>query len=174
MKAIIPIALLLVSLAAISCSSADPNPTIVLIVRHAEKVDNSEDSPLSEAGVQRSQALVRVVEDSSVSAIYSTQYKRNRDTVQPVAESRGIAITEAEVNLDSPGDYGKRLAEQILKHHTGQTVLVVSHRNTMGTIIEALSGKEVGQIEDVYSDLFTIVIPPQGEVRLIKAKYGSL
>lgn len=172
MKGITLIPLLLVSLVAISCDSAKPTPTVVLIVRHAEKVDSSDDPPLSEAGIQRSKALVRVIEDASVTAIYSTQYKRNRDTVQPVTESTGTAITEAEVNLDSPGDYGKRLAEQIMKKHSGQTVLVVSHRNTMGAIIEALSGKEVGQIEDVYSDLFMVVIPPQGEARLIKAKYG--
>ena len=174
MKVITSIALLLISLAAISCDSARPqNPTVVLIVRHAEKVDNSDDPPLSEAGRQRAQALARVVEDSGLSAIYSTQYKRNRETVQPAAESKGIAITVAEVNLDNPGDYGKRLAEQIVKNHSGQTVLVVGHRNTMGAITEALSGKGVGQIEDVYSDLYMVVIPPQGESRLVKAKYGS-
>src|SRR5688500_18552618 len=110
MKVITPITLLLVSLAAISCNSAMPqNPTVVLIVRHAEKDDNSDDPPLSEAGRQRSQALVRVIKDSRLSAIYSTQYKRNRETVQHVAESTGVAVTVAEVNLDSPGDYGKRL-----------------------------------------------------------------
>ncbi|HVF92375.1 MAG TPA: phosphoglycerate mutase family protein [Blastocatellia bacterium] len=165
--------LLLLSLTAICCDRPSANPTVVMIVRHAEKAADTDDTPLSEAGARRAQALVRVAEAAGVDAIYSSQFKRNHDTVQPVADRLGIAVTEAPVNLDAPGDYGARLARQIMQEHSGRTVLVVGHRNTIQALVESLSGKAVDPIADEYSDLFIVVAPPRGPARLIKARYGE-
>jgi hypothetical protein len=93
--------------------------------------------------------------------------------VRPSADRFNVAITEVPVNLDNPDDYAKDLARQILDRNAGQTVLVVGHRNTIGPIVEALSGKQPGKIEDRYTDLFTVVISPDGKSRLIKAEYGA-
>ena len=117
MKAARNVLILLLALGIISCSRPQQSSTIVLITRHAEKASDAEDSPLSEAGVQRAQALVRVVEDAGVSAIYSTQFKRNHDTVQPLSHRLGVSITELPVNLQSPGDYGKMVARDIMEKH---------------------------------------------------------
>src|ERR1043165_8060252 len=87
---------LLFALALDSCGKPQPAPpsTIVLLVRHAEKASDAEDSPLAEAGVERSRALARVAEAANVSAIYTTQFKRNRDTAQPLSEQLKVAVTE--------------------------------------------------------------------------------
>lgn len=174
MKAATKILILLLAFGMLSCSrpQQQQSSTIVLIVRHAEKASDAEDSPLTEAGVQRAQALVRVAEDAGVGAIYSTQFKRNRDTAQPFSTRSGVSVTELPVNLQHPGDYGKRLAKDILEKHAGRTVLVIGHGNTIASTIEGLTNR-AAQIGDVqYGNLFIVTVPPTGAASLIKAQYG--
>src|ERR1043165_3577701 len=105
----------LLAFAAASCARAPQGSTVVIVVRHAEKASDAEDSPLNDAGVQRAQALANVAGDAGVSAVYTTQFRRSHDTARPLAESTGAAVTEMPVNLQSPGDYGQRLARDILE-----------------------------------------------------------
>lgn len=160
---------------AASCSRQQPQQgsTVVLVVRHADKASDAEDSPLNEAGSQRAQALAAVAGDAGVSAIYVTQFKRNHDTAQPLAERTGVAVTEVPVNLQNPGDYGQRLARDILEKHRGQTILVVGHGNTVASIVEGLTGRpqQLGDIQ--YGDLLIVTVPPSGPAGLIRAQYGA-
>lgn len=115
-----------------SCTWQPPQPqgsTVVLVVRHADKVSDAEDSLLNETGSRRAQALAAAAADAGVCAIYTTQFKRNHDTAHPLSERIGVAATEVPVNLQNPGDYGQRLARDILEKHKGKTVLVVGHAN---------------------------------------------
>ncbi len=172
MKAATKVLILLLACGFVSCSRPQQNTTTVLIVRHAEKASDAEDSPLTTAGTERAQALIRVAEDAGVGAIYSTQFKRNRDTAQPLSDRLGVAVTELKVNLQSPGDYGKTLARDIMEKHAGQTVLVVGHGNTIASTIEALTGRAAGIGDVQYQDLFIVTVPPSGAARMIKAQYG--
>ncbi|HEX8651342.1 MAG TPA: phosphoglycerate mutase family protein [Pyrinomonadaceae bacterium] len=172
MKVTTKVLILLLVLGLMSCNRPQANPTVVLIVRHAEKASDAEDSPLTEAGAQRAQALVQVALDAGVSAIYSSQFKRNRDTAQPLADRLGVAVTEMPVNLQSPGDYGKVLARDIIEKHAGQTVAVVGHGNTIASTIEGLTGRASSVSSPAYSDLFIVVVPPAGAAKVMKAQYG--
>lgn len=173
MKAAARVLFVLAALGLAACGGAAGKPTTtVLLVRHAEKASDAEDSPLTEAGARRAQELVRVAAGAGVSAIYSSQFRRNRDTARPLSERSGVGVTEAPVNLSDPGDYGKALARDILERHAGGTVLVVGHANTLGATVEALTGRPA-QIEGVeYHDLFVVTVPPSGAAGLIKAQYG--
>ena len=165
---------LLLALAAGSCAGPSPALTTVLIVRHAEKATGGDDPPLTDAGMRRAQALVGVAREAGVHAIYSSQFKRNVDTVRPLSEATGVAVTEMPVNLEEPGDYGRRLADEIVSKHAGGTTVVVSHLNTIPAIVEALSGRPVAPLNDVeYANLFVVVIPHDGEPRVIRAQYGQ-
>ena len=62
----------------------------VFLVRHAEKVDESEDPLLSAAGKARARALARSLRTAGVKAIYVTQYKRTGLTAAPLAAAAGI------------------------------------------------------------------------------------
>ena len=172
MKRVITVLVLLLASGIASCDRPQAGSTIVLIVRHAEKASDAEDSPLTEAGAQRAQALVRVAVDAGVSAIYSTQFKRNRETAKPLSDRLGIAVTEVPVNLQSPGDYGKMLAGNILEKHSGQTVVVVGHGNTIGSIVEGLTGRAASLGDIQYSDFIIVTIHPAGGARVIRANYG--
>jgi broad specificity phosphatase PhoE len=172
MKRTTSILLLLLAFGVAACNRPQPGSTIVLVVRHAEKASDAEDSPLAEAGVQRAQQLIQVAEEAGVSAIYCSQFKRNLDTARPLSERTGVAITEMPVDLSTPGDYGKLLAKDILEKHRGQTIVVVGHGNTIASTIEGLTGQAV-PIEFVdYSDLLIVTVSPSGGGKLIKAKYG--
>ena len=153
-------------------------PTVVLVVRHGEKAatqNNDPDPSLSEAGVRRAQALVRVAEDAGVSAVYTTQFKRTRETARPLAERLNVPVTALEINRENAGAYPASIAKEILSKHRGRTVLVVGHSNTTSQIVEALSGKSVPALNDAtdFDRLFIVVIPASGTPSLIKATYGA-
>ncbi|HEX8474487.1 MAG TPA: phosphoglycerate mutase family protein [Pyrinomonadaceae bacterium] len=173
MKATPKILVILLALGLAACTRPQPGTTTVLLVRHGEKASEAEDSPLTEAGQQRAQALVRVAEDAGVSAVYSSQFKRNLDTARPLSEHLGIAVTQIPVNPSSLSDYGKSLAVDILGKHRGQTVVVVGHSNTLAATVESLIGRPA-RIDSVeYHDLFVVSVPPTGTATVIKAEYGA-
>lgn len=150
-------------------------PATVIIVRHAEKVSDEENSPLSEVGIKRAQALAAALEKAGVSAIYTSQFDRNKDTARPFAERAGLQITEIPVNLQNPGDYGKNLAEEIKKKHANRTVLVVGHGNTIQATIENLTGETMNLGDIQYTDMFIVNArgsTPEMKGKVVRAQYG--
>ncbi len=64
--------------------------TTVILIRHAER-DNFFN--ITAQGRMRAKALVDVVKDMGITAIYSPNLKRNLDTVTPLASHLGLDIT---------------------------------------------------------------------------------
>lgn len=150
--------------------------TVVLLVRHGEKASGSDDPSLTPAGKQRAEALAGVAADAGVRTVYSTQLHRTRETAQPLAERVGVPVTVRDI---PPGQDGARthadaMARELLELPRGGTVLVVEHSNTLPQIIETLTGVRIAPIPDSeYDNLFIVVLPPSGQGRLIRAKYGA-
>ena len=167
-------AFLSLALAAVSCTHRPSTATVVFVVRHAEKAGGGgDDPPLTEAGLRRSQALIQAVEYANTRAIYTTQFIRNHETAKPLSDKTGVPVTEVPVNLHNPGDYGERLAKEILAKHAGEFVVVVGHQNTVPGVVQALSGQTVPGLRDLeYGSVFIIVVPTDGAPRLIRAQYG--
>jgi broad specificity phosphatase PhoE len=163
---------ILVSVAAVSCDRHTCRSTTVLVVRHAEKASDDADAPLSGAGRDRALALVKVAEQAGVTAIYSSQFTRSKDTAGPLAERLGVAVTEMSVTLDAPGDYGVTLAKDVLDNHAGEAVVIVSHQNTIPAVVDALMGHAAGIEGPQCPDLFVVTIEPGGAARLVRAQYG--
>ena len=74
MKALALFILLFVSVPIVS---AQP---VVVIVRHAEKANGGNDPDLSSAGRARANELARILKDSGITAIFSTEFKRTQET----------------------------------------------------------------------------------------------
>src|SRR5205823_820783 len=66
----------------------------VFLVRHAEKADLSKDAALSAAGEARARALAERLREAGVTAIYTSEYRRTKQTAQPLARALGIAPRE--------------------------------------------------------------------------------
>src|SRR5688572_20109018 len=127
---------LCLSVALFSTEAFSQNKVIVL-VRHAEKADGtSQDPELSPAGKERSLRLIRKVNKYRPKEIYSTDFKRTRDTVQPLAAKRHL-----QVQTYDPRDQ-KALAAKILAS-PNKRVLVSGHSNTVPGLANLLGKKEL-------------------------------
>jgi probable phosphoglycerate mutase len=126
-----------------ACQSVPaPETGTAYLVRHAEKVTSGEamvvadpkDPPLTAAGQSRAKVLAEMLEGEPITAIWSSDYKRTRDTAAPLAD-----LLNLEVQIYDPGDL-EGLAAQ-LRANPNQTVLVVGHSNTTPQLAEALGGE---------------------------------
>lgn len=141
-------------------------PTIVLIVRHAEKSAPTGDIPLSQAGFERAQVLARVLADANLSAIYTGGSIRTVQTTEPLAKRLNLVpqqIDDVEI-----------LAKDILEHHAGQTVLVVHHSHTVPQIIKALGADTKPKIaENEFDKLFVVTVYAPHRAEVLILRYGK-
>lgn len=143
--------------------------TTVVLVRHAEKVDDSADPILSETGSARAAALADALADAGVTAIFTTQFQRTRLTAAPLGERAGVTPI---VVAATSGNHIADVAARVREAANEGTVVVVGHSNTVPAIILALGGPDVGQIPDSqYHNLFVLTLS-DGGVRLIRGEYG--
>jgi broad specificity phosphatase PhoE len=143
----------------------------VILVRHAEKEivpPENKDPNLSAAGQARAQELLRMFGGAGIDAVYATQYKRTQQTVKPLADKLGIAVTKIEAKQTA------ELVKQIRARPAGQTVFIAGHNNTVPEIIAALGGPQMPIIpETEYDNLYVLTVPSEGAPKLLKMKYGS-
>lgn len=145
-------------------------PITVLIVRHAEKAATpAADPPLTAEGRVRARALLDAVRDAHVSAIITTQYLRTRATAEPTATALGI---KPDVVTAGTATHAADVAAAV-RAHSGKTVLVVDHSNTIPAIVEALGAKRPPAICDSeYDNLYLVTIAADGSAGLVRASYG--
>ncbi len=161
---------MVVALSSCVASRDDSGFTTVILVRHAEKDSVGDDPVLIEGGIERARSLAHVLGEANVSAIYATQYSRTRQTAQPVADVFGMDVFQ----LGTGAEYVQGMVDLIRSAHVGETVVVVSHSNTVPAIIEALGAGPAPSIdEDEYDDLFVVTIDDEGEAGLLALRYGA-
>ncbi|HET6228830.1 MAG TPA: phosphoglycerate mutase family protein [Longimicrobiaceae bacterium] len=151
-----------------------PGVTTVIVVRHAEKAtDDPQDPALTPAGHARAAVLAQMLNGTTVSAIYTTQYKRTHETAEPLSAASGVAVTERPIGAANSATYAQDLAREIMATQRGKTVVVVGHSNTVPAIVQALSGQTVPDIADTeYDHLFVVQIPATGTPTVLSNHYG--
>jgi phosphohistidine phosphatase SixA len=148
--------------------------TTIVVVRHAEKsTDDPRDPSLSAIGQQRARDLGVVLKDAGVTDVYVTQYKRTRQTAEPLAQASGSSILERPIDATNSATYAQDLAHEILTRSAGKSVLVVGHSNTVPDIVKALSGNAVPPITDAeYDHIFVVTVPATGSPRVMQLRFG--
>lgn len=146
-------------------------PTIVIVVRHAERGTAPADDPeLTPAGTERALALVEALRDANVQVVLHTPRIRTRDTALPVA--RHFGLTPEIVPLSAGASHVEAMAAAVRKHH-GKTVVVVGHSNTIMQYIAALGGPRRSDLCDhQYNGLYTLALI-HGEAFLVEGQYGG-
>jgi broad specificity phosphatase PhoE len=136
----------------LSAFAADPSSShVIYVVRHAEKSrEPGNDPPLSEAGRARAESLARVLRDSQIAAIYTTEFKRTQETAAPLAKTLGITATVI------PSAQKEALAEKCKT--ASSNILVVGHGDTIPDLLKALGISDAISIaENDYDNLFIVV-----------------
>jgi broad specificity phosphatase PhoE len=163
-------ALLLGTVSAPVLGAQTASPTVVVIVRHAEKAaEPRNDPPLTPVGVQRAQALAAMLRDADVAVVMHTPTTRTRETARPVAERFGL--TPQVLPLGPMPVHAAAVAEAV-RRHPGRTIVVVGHSNTIMPYVEALGGPKRSELCDhQYDGLYTVILDGAG-ARLVEGRYG--
>lgn len=131
---------------------ADRGPTFI-VVRHAEKLAEPPGDPgLDARGLARAEALARRLADTSLAAVYTTDYRRTRATVAPAAASQALAPRTYDARMPA-ADF----AAQLRAAHPSGTVLVAGHSNTVPEIVAALCGCEARPMPETEYDRVSII-----------------
>jgi len=140
--------------------------TTVVLTRHAEKADsNSPDPPLSPEGTRRSELLAWMLTSVDIARIYVTEFRRTKETAQPIAAAKKMRVTEIAADQPNP------LVRAIRALRSG-TVLVVGHSNTLPDLITMLGGPQVRIDEGDFDNLFILFISG-AEVAFLRLQYGT-
>jgi broad specificity phosphatase PhoE len=147
-------------LAAMGWALLAASTTVVVVMRHADKVaDASIDPPLSAAGLERARRLVEVFaggpRDLALDAIFVTQWQRTKATAEPLAGKLGVPVIQVE-DSDVQGLIGR-----IDSGYRGQRVLVIAHSDTVPKIVRALArGVDVPPIDvNEYGTVYVVAVP---------------
>jgi phosphohistidine phosphatase SixA len=113
---------------------------IIVLTRHAEKLDESKDPPLTDQGMERGGAIAYFLKSTPLDAVYATPYSRVRHTLQPSADRFGLAIQE--YSVDTLWEF----AMNILKNTNGN-ILIGGHSNSTPDLANFLIG------DSIYSEI---------------------
>lgn len=124
--------------------------TTYYIVRHAEKLNNTDDSPLSPPGLERANTLRDTLAGKRIDSVFASIRVRTQQTAQPTATAAGTPIQVLPINPNAG------LTDR-LRRINGKNVLIVGHSNTVPQIVQALSGQTAGPInESVFDSMFIV------------------
>ncbi|MEE9380395.1 MAG: histidine phosphatase family protein [Hyphomonadaceae bacterium] len=152
--------------AAMDTETAADDATIIYLVRHAEKTAERPDPELTDAGKARAEALADRLEDAGLTAIYSSDYIRTRDTAAPIAARTGL-----DVQIYDASDMSV-LADQ-LKTMNGH-ILVSGHSNTTPELVDLLGGDYVSPIVEAGENdrLYIVTLNEDGTASSVLERYG--
>ncbi len=142
--------------------------TTYYLVRHAERLDNSKDSPLSSAGQERAEALKERLYPKGVDAVFATPYRRTQQTGQPLANAinKGLTIYGTDTTA---------LFVQALKKEKNKDLLIVGHSNTIPEMVLYFTADTVHIGHDDYDNLFIVKLKRNifgDKIELEKSVYG--
>lgn len=145
-------------------SAAPEQPLVVFLVRHAEKVDSTDASPLTEIGEARAEALAHTLRDAQLDEVHASNYRRTQQTAEPVASAAGLKVQTYDAG-DLPA-LATALAEARGRH------LVVGHSNTTPAMVRLLGG-EATPIDEREHDRLYMLTTRGAETSTELLRYGA-
>jgi broad specificity phosphatase PhoE len=132
---------------------------ILFLVRHAEKqVDGSHDPGLTETGKKRSIQLANWFADKNIREIWSSDYRRTRNTATPLLSRLGI-----ELGIYDPGDQVS-LAANLLQRQNN--ALVVGHSNTIPQLARLICRCLISDMDKSEHDRLIAISVNGAEIRV--------
>lgn len=160
--------MLTIFIGAAAQDTAAQKKTIVL-VRHAEKSTTGSaedmakgDPELSPEGRERAERLAKAVKKYKPDVVYSTDYKRTKQTAEPIAKLRG-----KEVQTYDPAKQADLIP--LMLNGKPKHYLIIGHSNTTPAIANLLFKKEVfKQLPDTEYGVYWVIKTKKGVVTKVE------
>lgn len=150
---------------------AHPAPSLVVLVRHAEK-DAGSNPGLSPAGQQRAEALAGALAQAGIRHILTSDQRRTQATAAPLAARQGLKAEALGFGPGGLAGHVKSLVDRIQAQDGA--VLVVGHSNTVPELIAALgAAKPLPPCEASFGHAWVLVPQPAGGPQLLHLRYGA-
>lgn len=158
-------------------TTAELRARTVILVRHAEKdpQGDARDPGLSEAGKKRAEALERLVSRAGVTHLFSSEYARTKQTLEPLAKALKLEIRSL------PAGKPEELIAALAALPAGSVSVVAGHSNTVPDLVQRLGGEIAGLTdggkarnlpEDAYDRVF-VVTRSGGGASALQLVYGE-
>jgi phosphohistidine phosphatase SixA len=122
------------------CGTAIAQKKTIILVRHAEKetspTTDASDPPLSADGVKRAEQFRKIAGKYRPGAVFSTNYKRTRGTVEALAKKRKVDVQTYDPKNNA------ELVDRIMKSKTKRFV-IAGHSNTIPGLANMIVKKEL-------------------------------
>jgi broad specificity phosphatase PhoE len=150
MKRFLAVGIWLVSSVCLLASCAHSQVRTIFLVRHADKVSDAYDSPLSDRGLERAKCLANTLADAHIEQILVSDLQRTQQTAAPIAARLGlkpmvVPITALEDLV------------QAIQSGKAATVLVVWHGGTLPKLLHALGAPDIAPISEPEYDRFFVL-----------------
>lgn len=144
----------------------------VILVRHAEKVDDSADPMLSQAGQARAAALAAVLADAPPSHVFTSPLQRTGLTAGPAAALHSARLEP--ISLEGgAGAHAAASAERVRALPADAVVLMVGHSNTVPLIARALGFRAAADMEECEYDRLTVLTLNGERTTAVVGRYGA-
>jgi broad specificity phosphatase PhoE len=140
----------------------------IILVRHAERVSNNGDLPLSEAGRERAALLAQMLGHTGITHVFTSEMIRTRETAAPLATQLGLTpVTVPVAQSDA-------LVAQLDRLPEGAVALVVNHGGPIPVIIQKLGAAAPTAIgEHQFDRLFVVMRATAGRASVVELRYGK-
>jgi len=140
----------------------------IILVRHAERAGEMANDPaLTEKGRQRAEVLSRMLGNSRVDAIYTSEARRTQQTAEPLAE----ALRKKPIVI--PGKDITVLVDRLKQIGPDEVVLVVGHSNTLPEIVSKLGGSTQPIGENEFNRMLIVVTHGSDKPSVLTLRYGD-
>jgi len=138
----------------------------VFLVRHADRLDQTTDTPLSKAGETRAQLLASLLKDIGVRAIYTSEFQRTSKTAEPLA----LALNIKPVSISHTDREG--LFKRIRAENRDDIVLIVGHDSTVPALLKLFGHPAAITIApNEYDNLFVLVPKESAPPTVLRLRY---
>jgi phosphohistidine phosphatase SixA len=135
----------------------NPNYSVFVISRHAERAGPEETTDLTEAGKQRAQRLATILKYVPIVSVTSTNTIRTMATAKPTADSKTSGtITNYRIPIVT------HIANIIALHGQGKKHLVIGHSDTIYDLWPQLTTQAVTYNSNAFDNLFVVVVRSVG------------
>jgi len=168
MKVRLPVLLFLIASGfAFTTHAQQSDITTLIFVRHAEKAnDGGSDPELSAEGMKRASRLSEVLAKQGIDAIYSTDFKRTKNTVSPLAARLKLTVV---IYTSATAEY----LRDIVQKYKGGTVVICGHSNTTPAMVNLLTRSETMKQfdDDDYNNLIIVSVTVDGGAKVTRLTY---